>query len=960
MRRALTTLGALALLALALASPAAAQFGWKDLDVTFQDAKGNPQTQAGSHPFEMKTTLGVNTLVVPGGAIDPKTNKPVDGEVPDGELRDLTVAQIPGFIGDQTAIAQCTAAEFAKRTEGYAACPDDSAVGIAAIKGEFSVFPAGEEVFLHLPIYNLVPPPGVAAQFGFVAANVPVTFDVVLSESFPYNLVVKLRNIPQALLFYSSTVTLWGTPANEAHDSLRGTCVGSPVEPTPEPISKGSCPSDATERPLLTLPRSCQGPLETTFEALSWKDQSAFGTATTHDDTDAPLGMTGCGLLGFSPQIKAAPTVSQAESPAGIDVSLEVSDPGLRAPEGKAQSDIKKVVMTLPKGVTANPSAAEGQGVCTKAQYEAASLASPGCPESAKLGSVEVVSPLLAEPLSGALFLAAPDDPATATPGEENPFDTLIALYIVIRSAKYGISITQAGKVVPDEATGQLVSTFDDIPQLPFSRFNLHFREGPRAPLATPGLCGTYTSDALLYPWADPEDPVPATSSFSVTSGPGAGPCPAGVPPFAPGFEAGSLNNAAGAYSPFYMRLTRRDGEQDMTRFDSILPPGVTGKIAGVAKCPDAALALAKSRSGRAEIASPSCPAGSQIGRVLVGAGVGPALTYVPGKIYLAGPFAGDPLSIAVITPAVAGPFDVGTVVVREALTLDPVSAEVQVDGSASDPIPHILKGIPLKLRDLRVFVDRDNFTLNPTSCDPSSVRATLFGSAADVFSPADDAPVALSARYQAANCGALGFAPKLAINLKGGTRRAKFPALTGVLTPRPGDANIGRAVVTLPSSENLEQAHIGTICTRPKFNARECPAASVYGRAKAFTPLLDEPLEGPVYLRANGGERELPDLVADLRGVVDFTLIGYIDAVNARIRTTFATPPDVPVSKFVLEMQGGKKGLLVNNTNICAHRGAQHAKARFTAHNGKVFEARPLVGARCGGKKAAKRSATP
>ena len=952
MRRLAVVFGVAALLALVGSSQAFAAFGWKELDVTFNDENGNPVTQAGSHPFEMKTTLGVNTIVVPDGAIDPETGDPVDGEVPDGEVKDLTVAQIPGFIGDQTAIPKCTAADFAKRFEGYAACPDASAVGIAAIKGEFSVFPVGEEVFLHLPIYNLEPPPGVAAQFGFVAANVPVTFDVVLSEQFPYNLVVKLRNIPQALLFYSSTVTLWGNPANEAHDALRGTCVGSPVEPTPEPISKGLCPVNFDEKPLITLPRSCQGPLQTTFAATSWQGESALGTATTHDNGEppAPIGMTGCGKLGFSPQIKASPTVSSAESPAGIDVSLEVKDEGLGSPEGLAQSDIKKVVMTLPKGVTANPSAAEGQGVCTLAEFEAASLTDPGCPESAKLGTVEVKSPLLSDSLSGALYLAEPDDPASAAPKSENPFDTLIALYIVIRNAKYGISITQAGKVEPNEQSGQLVSTFDNIPELPFSTFKLHFREGPRSPLVTPPGCGTYASEALLYPWADPTQPVEASSTFKVTSGTGASACPSGTPPFNPGFLAGSLNNNAGSYSPFYMRLTRRDGEQDMTRFDSILPPGVVGKIAGVARCSDAALASAELKSGRAELASPSCPAGSEIGHVLVGAGVGPALTYVPGKIYLAGPFGGDPLSIAVVTPAVAGPFDVGTVVTREALNLNPETAEVEVDGAASDPIPHILKGIPLKLRDLRVYVDRPNFTLNPTSCDPKTVRATLFGSAADVFSPSDDIPASLSARYQAANCSDLGFKPKLTLSLKGQMKRSGNPALSSVVTPRPGDANIGKAIVLLPPTMFIDNAHVNNPCTRAQFAENACPPKSILGTARAWSPLLDEPLEGPVIFRSNGGARDLPDLVADLNGQFRILLVGFIDAVNGRVRTRFLTVPDAPVTKFKISLYGGNKGLVENTVDMCRHK--PRATVKLTGQNGKAYNTKPRMGVSCGGGK--------
>ncbi len=529
----------------------------------------------------------------------------------------------------------------------------------------------------------------------------------------------------------------------------------------------------------------------------------------------------------------------------------------------------------------------------------------------------------------------------------------MIALYMVIQDPELGILVKLPGKVEPDPKTGQLVTTFGEpgyeIPQFPFSHFRFHFREGARAPLITPSSCGEFTTQAVFTPWANPGAPLTTTASFQITSGVGGGPCPSGgVPPFKPGYQAGSVNNNAGSYSPFTMRLTRADGEQDMTRFDSVLPPGVTGRIAGVAKCPEEAIVAAKAKTGRQELAHPSCPASSQIGRTLAGAGVGSALTFVPGQVYLGGPFAGDPLSVVAITPAVAGPFDAGVVVVREALTLNPTTAEVEVDGAHSDPIPHILKGIPLKLRDLRVFVDRSNFTLNPTSCDPLSARATLFGSNLDLFSSADDLPAPLSVRYQAANCASLKFKPKLSLRLKGGTKRGDHPALRSVVTyPKgAGYANVGSAVVTLPHSAFLEQGHIRTVCTRVQFAAQNCPAGSIYGHVSATTPLLDEVVEGPVYLRSSS--HPLPDLVFALRGIVEVDVVARLDSTHARIRATLESVPDVPVSKFVLDMQGGKKGLIVNSRDLCVH--PARAVANLTAQNGEVYNQRPLVKATCRG----------
>lgn len=377
-----------------------------------------------------------------------------------------------------------------------------------------------------------------------------------------------------------------------------------------------------------------------------------------------------------------------------------------------------------------------------------------------------------------------------------------------------------------------------------------------------------------------------------------------------------------------------------MTKFSATLPPGVVGKLAGLAKCSDAQIAAAASKRGRAELASPSCPQSSLIGHTLAGAGVGSQLTYVPGSLYLAGPYNGDPLSVVAIVPAVAGPFDVGTVVVRVALTLNPVTAEVEVDGSHSDPLPHILQGIVLKVRDIRVFADRPQFTLNPTSCAPSKARATIFGSNLNVFSSADDVPVARSDRFQAAGCAGLAFKPALAMRLKGGTHRGDHPAFRATVTPRPGDANFAKAIVTLPRSAFLDQSHIKTICTRVQYAAKACPPGAIYGHAKAWSPLLDETVEGPVYLRSSN--HKLPDLVAALHGIVDVDVVGRIDSHKGGIRGNFETIPDVPVSRFILDMRGGNKGLIVNSRNLCAHK--SRAKAELTGQNGRRYEFGPVL----------------
>ena len=774
-----------------------------------------------------------------------------------------------------------------------------------------------------------------AAKIGFIIDHVPVALLIRVSPTYPNNLVATLRNTADIEPIGGSTLTIWGNPASSLHDKERGG------------------PVDTEVKPFLTLPRACTGPLFTTYSATSWEEPA--GTPVTGSSA-AALTTSGCGKLPFGPTITAKPTTLAAQSPTGLDFSLDVKDEGLRSPEGTAASDVKRAVVTLPEGFSVNPSIAEGLAVCTPADLEresAFSAPGAGCPNASKIGTVEVETPLLDENVNGALFQAPQDDPATTQPGAENPFDTLIALYLVIKNPTLGIVVKQPIEVEPDPVTGRLTTVADNIPQLPFSHFRLHFREGARSPLASPPGCGTYNASATLFPWSG-NPPLTTTSAFSIITGPGGGACPSGgTPPFKPLLEAGTLNNAAGKYSPFSLRLSRSDGEQEFTRFSIKLPPGLLGKLAGIPFCADAAIEAAKTRTANAELASPSCPKASEVGRTLVGAGVGPSLAYAPGKLYLAGPYNGSALSIAAITAAKVGPFELGTVVVREALKVNPDTAEVFIDATGSDPIPHILKGIPVHARDIRVYVDRPDFVLNPTSCERTSTASTVLGSGLNFGSEADDQPVTVTSPFQAADCASLGFKPKLALSVKGATKRGGHPRFKAVLTyPKGSYANIAKAQVTLPHSEFLDNAHIKTICTRVQFNSgpfpgANCPAQSIYGYARAITPLLDEPVQGPVFLRSSS--HPLPDLVAALHsGRIDVNLVGRIDSVKGgRIRNTFESVPDAPVSRFTLEMRGGKKGLLINSTDLC--RLTNRAISHFTGQNGKVSDTTPALVPDCG-----------
>jgi hypothetical protein len=936
MRAPVKVLGAALALALWAAAPAQAEFGLKEFSAGFFNEDGSPARQAGSHPFEVSTSFNVNTK--PGFA----------EEVPDGDAKELRFQLPPGLVGSTTAVPRCATADFLTVAEdGYPACPDASAVGTT----QAQILHLGRN--LSEPVYNLVPPPGVAAKLGFIAFNIPTTIEIGLSQEPPTNVIAGVLNVPQVVEFYGAGLQVWGVPADHRHDPFRGRCLALVnVDHYGEVVSRGTCEAGAEdtgaeEAPFLTMPRSCSGPLAFSYEATSWQQPDALPDTGS---VEAP-GMTGCSRLGFSPQATASPTASSAESASGLDFGIDISDEGLTSATGLAQSNLKKAVVRMPAGMTLNPSAANGLLACPRAGYERESLGTApgeGCPQASKVGEVEVESPLLeeGEAIHGSVFLAGQDD---------NPFGSLIALYMVIKSPKLGILVKQAGKVEPSEGqgpeAGRIVTTFDGIPEVPFSHFRFHFKEGARGPLITPPACGAYAVDAELTPSGAPSSPLDKLAPFDITSGVGNGPCPpGGVAPFHPGFSAGSINNAAGAYSPFGLRLTRSDGEQAMTRFDAVIPKGVTAKLAGVARCPASAIALAKAKSGRQELAAPSCPANSQIGRSLAGAGVGSVLTYAPGKLYLGGPVGTAPLSVIAITPALAGPFDIGTVVLREALSVDPETAEVRVDGALSDPIPTALRGIILKVKDVRAHVDRPDFTLNPTSCARKEAKATLFGSFLDAFNPADDVPVALSDRYQAASCAGLKFKPRLSLKLKGATRRGAHPALRGTVSYPEGSryANTRKAVITFPHSAFLEQSHIRTICTRVQFKAGQCPPGSIYGKARAFTPLLDEPLEGPVYLRSSS--HPLPDLVLALHGLIDFNAVARIDSVNASIRASFDSVPDAPLRKVVVQMRGGKKGLILNSRDLCAHK--SRAKARFTAQNGKAYQQRPVLKADCGSKK--------
>jgi hypothetical protein len=919
-------------------SPEETQFGIEHFTSRVEEEGGALETHAGGHPFQLTTSLQFNS-----GQMRPSADRNKRQVEQPAQPRNVRFPLPAGFIGNVASLPTCSLSDFNQESieiETANRCPNAAAVGAVSL----SFFLEGAIGFARpaVPVFNLPPAAGEPARLGFTIANVPVLIDTEVDPDKKYRVIASVNDASQAPEVLGAVLTIWGTPGDPSHDNARGWgCVYNIGEP-------GECerPAALGEEAFLRLPVSCVTPLNFTLEAEPWN--VPLGSVVEKGASNGPT-MNGCNQIPFEPEIRMAPTSSRGSSPSGLDFELEMPNHGLVDQEAIAEGQAKRIEVIMPKGVTVNPSQATGLAACTPADFAretASSLPGQGCPEASMVGTVQASTPLLKESAKGSVYVAKPYD---------NPFGSLLALYVVAKIPDRGVLIKQAGRVQLDPVTGQIVTIFDDLPQVPFSKLELSLPAGNRAPLVMPAQCGTYEMVSRFTPWhaANPNSPLPEeviekTNSFTVDQGVNGGPCASGTPPFKPDFTAGTTNNAAGSYSPFNLRLTRQDGEGEFSRFSVKLPKGVIGKLAGVPFCSDVGIAAARARtgpnSGQEELEHPSCPAASQIGRTLVGAGVGPELTYVPGKLYLAGPYKGAKLSIAAITTATVGPFDLGTVVIRQALRIDPVTAEVTSDGS-SDPIPQILQGVVVQARDIRAYIDRENFVLNPTGCDRKTAAATVLSAgnqSADVSMP-----------FQAADCSSLPFKPKLSLQLLGGTKRGDTPRLKAVLKARPGDANIGKAQVTLPHSAFLEQAHIRTVCTRVQFNAgagngEECPKGSVYGKAKAITPLLDEPLQGKVYLRSSN--HELPDLVAALHSSkVDVNLVGRIDSLDGRIRNTFEAVPDAPVTKFVLEMQGGKKGLIVNSTDIC--RGTHRALANFDGQNGKLRDLKPVVGAKCGGK---------
>jgi hypothetical protein len=906
----------------------AVPFGFKAFKTEIFDEDGEDFVQAGGHPFSAGATLEFNDHM------RAEESAEAGLRAANGSPRVVRTDIPRGFVGNPGAIpARCPT--VAQVVDLPSTCPPASAIGGIRLETE-------QGIFTGLPVYAIEREFGTPAQFAFGVGTIPPGFAYTLTPELRpqdgYAVSLATAPVQKYPELFGAKVTLCSFGAK-----LGPNVLGNKEEEF-KGCRKASEP-EASEKPLITLPARCANPAATTTRifADTWAEPGKY----TEASFTAPL-LENCEAVKFEPSISLTPTSRRADSPTGLDVELTMPTAGLEEatdlsnpeePKGIAQANLEGSTVTLPVGMAVNPSLASGLGACLPSEIKLGTNDPPACPQSSKVGTVEVETPLLEDPIGGTVYIAQQ---------QQNPFGSLLALYLVLESPRDGITVKIAGKVTPDPVTGQLTTSFDGNPEAPFSRLALHFASGERAPLINPPVCGDYGIVSELSPWtaADPANPTPAeivksTSPFKVDAGPGGGPCPTGA--LDPKLKAGLANPTAATTSPFSLQLTRADGTQRFSGLNVAMPPGLTGYLKGIARCPDAALAAipAALGTGGAEIASPACPAASQVGTVSVGAGAGPAPFYAnTGKAYLAGPYKGAPLSIAVVAPAVAGPFDLGSVVVRNALQVNPQTAQITV---VSDPIPTILHGLLLDVRDVRVEVGRPHFILAPTNCEPMAI-------AAQVSSPSG-ASASASSRFQVGGCEKLKFKPSLKLRLHGKTNRGAYQRLEATLTAKPGEANIGRTAVSLPGSAFLAQEHIRTVCTRVQFAADQCPKGSVYGKATATTPLIEEQLTGTVYLRSSSNP--LPDMVVALKGPdslpIEIELAGRVDSKNGGIRNTFDVVPDAPVSKFRLELFGGKKSLIVNSRNLC--KSTQRATVRMTGQNGKQHNFRPALKNDCGKK---------
>ncbi len=875
-------------------NPAETLFGVERFQIQAENEDGTPDTQAGSHPFQLTSTLNLNQAIESNGfELDPAAP---------GLMRNVQITLPPGLLGDPQAVAQCPDVDFAAiGPDNENACPPGSAIGAAVTRLAHVLGASPGRQTYTVPVFNLVPAPGEPARFGFEVAKVPVIFNTAVQSGGNYSVVVSINNASQAAQVLASQVTLWGEPGAQIHDPSRGwACLshmppGKPCEPPGE--------NERPSTPFLTLPTSCAGALNSTLAGDSWSGEPLAG------ETSLPA-LEGCALLPFTPSISVAPTHgaqgepgggvpnTAASTPTGLKLELRVPQQATQEPKGLAEATVKDTTVTLPQGLQLNPSAANGLTACSEQQigftgedpqtHTLQFTPTPAdCPETSKLGTVRISTPDLAHQLQGAVYLAAQ---------QANPFGSLIALYITAEDPISRVRVKLAGRVTINEENGQLSTTFANTPQVPFENLELELFGGPRASLATPAQCARYTTTTSVTAWSGAVREPSTMEPFDITSGPGGSPCPSGALPFAPAFTAGVSNLQAGAYTPFTLTITHPDGSQPLQGVTMHLPPGVAAMLSSVTPCqtPPAGQEWA-------------CGPESLIGHSTAWAGLGDEPVSLPGTVYLTTGYGGAPFGLLVVTPAVAGPFNLGNVDVRSKINVDPNTAAVTV---TSDPFPTFVKGVPADIKQLNVSVDRPEFEFNPTSCDPTAITGTLTG--------VEGTSEAVSSPFQVSGCGSLPFAPKLTASVSGHASRLDGVAFAVKLESKGlGQANIRKVDLQLPLALPSRLTTLQKACLAATFNASpaSCSPESVIGSATIHTPVLKSALSGPAYLVSHGGA-EFPDVEFVLAGEgITLVLDGKTQIKNGITYSRFETAPDAPFTSFETTLPAGPHSALTAYT---------------------------------------------
>jgi len=890
------------------------KFGVEDYELIPENAGGSVDTQAGSHPFQLTSVVTLNT------------------KTPDQQGRPRTVALPmdivselpPGVIANPTPFAQCTDGQFNQKVieeeQPINECPAQSAIGMATMTFNEPHTLGFDTVTT--PIFNMTPQVGEPARFAIKAAGLISAFlGTSIRSGADYGVTLTSANIPEIAWLLSLKLTFWGVPGDPRHDHQRGWDCLKELGPP------GACPAtNATSPPqFVVMPTSCQAPFQSTLRGDSWgssarPEEHAEPLAyNLRGGLGAPLPLDGCNHLPFAPRVTVT-SDDAASTPTGLSVGLHIPQGASTLPaerlnhgsESLAESSVKDITIALPEGVALNPAGANGLGACSEAQF------GQSCPNAAKIGTVKLQTPILPNPLEGAVYLAAQN---------ANPFGSLVAMYIVAEDPTSGTLVKLPGDVSLDQRTGQITVTFLNSPQLPFEDIELHFFGGERALLATPAHCGSYTTNASFVPWSGNE-PVYSSSTFNITSGPNGGSggsgCPSSSLPFAPSLKAGTTNIQAGVYSPLTVTVGREDGQRPLQGLELRLPRGVSGMLSGVPLCPEA-----QANAG-------ACGPASQIGETTVSAGLGSdPYTVGGGKVYLTAGYQGAPFGLSIVSPVKAGPLDLENapenhpscdcLVIRARIEVDPRTAQLTITTDTEGPykMPTILDGMPLQVRYLNITIDRPNFIFNPTNCNPMAIASTV--------SSGEGASAPVSVPFQVANCTALGFQPQFEVSTSGKTSRRNGASLhVKLVYPNAPfgrseigrEANLASVKVDLPKQLVSRLATLEGACLASVFdqNPAACPATSRVGTASATTPVLPVPLRGPAYFVSHGGKK-FPELIVVLQGDgVTIDLNGEMFINNAGITSsTFRTIPDVLVKTFELNLPEGSNSALAANGDLCA-----------------------------------------